>query len=438
VGGALRDKCLFTKHDLLRDPPFSRIDLLVCRNLLIHLDPELQKQIVAVLHYAMREGGYLYLGESENVTDATLFDTIDSAHRIFRKRQSGRIRLPQFPLASRAPARHEARPRSSVAKGRLVALAEQHVLEQFGPAHVIIDTAGEIIHTSGRTGTYFEMPAGPPDNNIISLARPDLRPSLRAAFHEATTGNSTVIVRDLAVRSAAGCSTIDLIIQPFDASETLERAYLVVFREVGRAAVEIHADVSLEVGERETAESAAKERANLHQLELELRESREHLHATTEELEASNEELRSANEEMSSLNEELQSVNAELNVRVDELSAAMNDVANLLASTRIATIFLDRAFRLRFFTPAACDLYHLEASDLGRPIANLRPRFVCDTLLTEAAGVLRTLVPVERRVEGIEDNSVHVMRILPYRTAADVIDGVVLTFVEVKPLNSLR
>lgn len=272
------------------------------------------------------------------------------------------------------------------------------------------------------------MQAGAPDGNIFSLARPALRQELRAAFHEAATLNQTVIVRKSAVGSVFGGALIDLIVQPLDGSDATDSTYMVVFRNVG----DVPLDTLIEAEERPATESAG-----IRQLELELRRSQEALQMTTEELESSNEELRSANEELSSLNEELQTINAELSVRVDELSSAMNDVANLLESTQIATIFLDRDLRLRFFTPAARDLYHLAGDDLGRLITDLRPRFKDDSLLAEAPAVLRTLIPRQRLVRIAGNDDAYMMRMLPYRTSGNAIEGIVLTFVEQRRFNSL-
>ena len=420
VAGALRDRCLFTSHDLLRDPPFARIDLLVCRNLLIHLETGLQRQVVSVLHYAMREGGYLFLGESENVADSALFETIDPAYRIFRKRPGERLRLPKFPISARAPARR------AIAAGAGSPVERAELDEPFGPAYAIIDAAGGIIRVSGRSGRYFEQEAGARENDIFSLARPDLRPELEAALREAVAGKRAAGPRQVRVRSNGGRTVVTLIVMPFDAGERRKPAYLVVFVAAGEAS---------DGGAPGSGNTGSGGNARIRRLELELRELRERLQTTAEELESSNEELRSANEEMSSLNEELQTVNAELNVRIDELSSAMNDVANLLESTRIATIFLDRDLRLRFFTPAACDLYHVVAGDLGRPISDLQPRFHCESLYMEAKEVQRTLIPCERPVSSTESNRIYLMRILPYRTVSDEIDGVVLTFVEQKPFN---
>jgi two-component system, chemotaxis family, CheB/CheR fusion protein len=419
VAATLRDKCLFTKHDLLRDPPFSRMDLVICRNVLVHLEQDLQNRIVPLLHYALREDGYLFMGESENVSDTTLFDPVEGAHRVFRKRARQRQRL-DFPLAPRAPAQRSLREAAQSPLTSMQERAEQQVLELYAPAHVIITAAGEILYTSGGTGRYFEMPAGAPGKNAFDLARPGLRQKLRAACQSAAACQQPVVARNVTFDAGDERRAIDLIVQPLNRIDIPDATYMLVFRDIGKD----FADQLLEVERFSDAENA-----RISQLELDLRLTRDHLQTTSEELESSNEELRSANEELSSLNEELNLVNSELSVRIDELSAALSDMSNLLESTQIAAIFLDRRFRLRFFTPAAKEFYHLVEGDLGRLISDLRPRFDADWLQSDAAAVLSNLETVERRAASRENNSSYYIRIMPYRTSAGAIEGVVLTFV---------
>jgi two-component system, chemotaxis family, CheB/CheR fusion protein len=418
VAAGIRDKCLFTKHDLLRDPPFSRVDLVVCRNVLVHLETALQNRIVSLLHYALRDGGYLLMGESENVSDAELFEPVARAHRIFRKRPKATKR-PDFPISPRAPAQRPVAVQSPAASSSIQERAEQQVLERYAPAHVIMDASGEIFYTSGRTGHYFEMAQGAPRNNAFDLARPGLREELRTAFTSAADRQQAVIARNITFEADGALRTIDLIVQPLDRIDTPDATYMLLFREIGNAFGSDWHEV-----ERVRDDGSVQ----IRQLELDLQFTRELLQTTSEELESSNEELRSANEELSSLNEELNSVNSELTVRVDELNAALSDMANLLESTGIATIILDRKFRLRFFTPAARDFYHLVTGDLGRPVSDLRPRFDADSLQSDAAGVMNNLGTVEREVASNENGSRYLLKILPYKTADGAIEGVVMTF----------
>lgn len=446
VAGELRESILFSTHDLLRDPPFSKLDLISCRNLLIYMKTELQDRVIPLFNYALRTDGYLFLGSSENVTRHTrLFSTVDKMHRIFRRRVDTRARLPEFPLSTHAPRltpQAPLRQRPEPADGSLQRLAERQVLDRFGPAHAVVNAAGDVLHISAKTGKYLELPAGTPDNNIVGMARPGLRLDLRGAIHRAASTGETVVQTELTVGTNGGRQMIDLIVQPLRSGRD-DPTFLVVFRDIsGIQSEDDFPHHTLEDGEATT----------IQHLEHELRTMTERLQTTTEELESSNEELKSANEELSSINEELQSsneeletskeelssmneelqtVNAELSARVEELSRANSDIQNLLESTQIATVFLDRDLCIKKFTPAAKELFYLVESDEGRPISHLRARFAADTLQADAEQVLRRLSTFERTVESIDNGARYSMRILPYRTVTDVISGVVITFVDI-------
>jgi two-component system CheB/CheR fusion protein len=449
ISSDLREMCLFSSHNLLRDPPFSKLDLITCRNLLIYMGSELQEKIIPIFHYALRAGGYLFLGSSENVTrHARLFSTIDKASRVFQKRAGATHRLPEFPLAAASRnAQLHARPKTST--GSLQETAERLILARFSPAYVVINAAGELMHSSGGTGKYLELAAGAPDNNVLSMARRGLRMDLRAALHKAVSTGQPSVQNQISIGTNGGRQTISLVVQPLPRDDTSDPLYMLVFRDVGAIKPE---------SEDEPAHATDDvESANVSQLEKELRETKERLQITTEELESSNEELKSSNEELSSINEELQSsneeletskeelqsineelqtVNAELNIRVDELSRANNDIANLLESTQIATVFLDRDLCIKSFTPTARDLFRLVESDVGRPLAHVRPRFSADNLQSDIEQVLRRLGTIERRVESYETDTRYMMRVLPYRTVDNVIAGVVVTFVDITKIAS--
>lgn len=445
IASDLREICLFSAHNLLRDPPFSKLDLIACRNLLIYMGPELQEKIVPIFHYALRNGGYLFLGSSENVTrHARLFSTIDKHSRIFQKRGGPTTqRLPEFPLAAatrHAPA--HVRPRSTA--GTLQEAAERLLIDRYSPAYVVINAAGELVYSSGGTGKYLELAAGAPDNSIFAMARRGLRMDLRAALHKAVSTGQPAIQNKITIGTNGGRQTISLAVQPLPSEGGSDPLYMLVFRDVGGIKPDSESEPAHTTDDVESA--------NVSQLEKELRETKERLQITTEELESSNEELKSSNEELSSINEELQSsneeletskeelqsineelqtVNAELNIRVDELSRANNDIANLLESTQIATVFLDRDLCIKSFTPTARDLFRLVESDVGRPLAHVRPRFAADNLQADIEQVLRRLGTIERRVESFEGDTRYMMRVLPYRTVDNVIAGVVVTFVDV-------
>ncbi|TIS43842.1 PAS domain-containing protein, partial [Mesorhizobium sp.] len=445
VAAELREICLFSAHNLLRDPPFSKLDLVACRNLLIYMGSELQEKIVPIFHYALRNNGYLFLGSSENVTrHARLFSTIDKASRIFQKRSGVAMqRLPEFPLAAAA---RQAPPlaRRAATATTLREVAERVLVERYAPAYVIINADGELMHSSGGTGKYLELAAGAPDHNVFSMARRGLRMDLRAAIHKAVSTGQVAIQNKITIGTNGGRQTISLAVQPLPPDGSADPLYMLVFRDIG--------GIKPEADDEPVHTTDDVESANVSQLEKELRETRERLQITTEELESSNEELKSSNEELSSINEELQSsneeletskeelqsineelqtVNSELNIRVDELSRANNDMANLLESTQIATVFLDRDLCIKSFTPTARDLFRLVESDVGRPLAHVRPRFAADGLQADMEQVLRRLGTIERQIEGAESGNAYIMRMMPYRTVDNVIAGVVVTFVDV-------
>jgi two-component system CheB/CheR fusion protein len=351
--------------------------------------------------------------------------------------------LPEFPLA--AAARHApAHARPKAATGTLQETAERLLIDRFSPAYVVINAAGELMHSSGGTGKYLELAAGAPDNSIFAMARRGLRMDLRAALHKAVSTGQVAIQNKINIGTNGGRQTISLAVQPLPREGNADPLYMLVFRDVGGLKPETEGEPTHTTDDVESA--------NVSQLEKELRETKERLQITTEELESSNEELKSSNEELSSINEELQSsneeletskeelqsineelqtVNAELNIRVDELSRANNDIANLLESTQIATVFLDRDLCIKSFTPTARDLFRLVESDVGRPLAHVRPRFAADHLQADIEQVLRRLGTIERRIESFEGDTRYIMRVLPYRIVDNVIAGVVVTFVDV-------
>jgi two-component system, chemotaxis family, CheB/CheR fusion protein len=308
---------------------------------------------------------------------------------------------------------------------------------------VVINSEGEVLQSSGRTGKYLELPPGTPDHNVYGMARRGLRLDLRAAVHKVLATGQPVTQSNIEFGTNGGRQTIDLHVQPLTQPTTQETLCLVVFQDVG--------GVSL-TAKAEPADDAGKESVTVKQLENELRATKERLQTTTEELESSNEELKSGNEELSSMNEELQSaneeletskeelqsineelqtVNAELGARVDELGRLNSDIANLLESTQIATVFLDQHLHVKSFTPAAKDLFRLVESDTGRPLTHVRARFHAEKLQEDCERVLRTLSTIERQVALTDGDARYILRILPYRSVDNVIGGVVLTFTDV-------
>jgi two-component system, chemotaxis family, CheB/CheR fusion protein len=452
INSDLREMCLFSAHNLLRDPPFARQDLISCRNLMIYFNGELQNRVIPLFHYALRPNGYLFLGTSENVTrHPRLFATVDKAFRIFKRLPQADRKPISFPLSPNEPARRPPAadaPAASPARS-LMGLAERQILDRYAPAFVVIDAEGELLQSSGRTGKYLELPTGAPDTNVFSLARTGLRLELRAAVRKSIISGQVAIQNNVTVGTNGGRQTLRLIVQPLRTDPAGDALYMVVFQDTGTLA--------LEPESAEATETGLDTDGTARQLEAELRATRERLQTITEELESSNEELKSANEELSSMNEELQSsneeletskeelqstneelhtVNGELNTRVEELSRANNDMSNLLENTQIATIFLDRDLNVKSYTPTAKDVFRLVESDAGRPISHVRNRFALDTLQEDIEKVLRTLGTIERYVRSTETKALYILRILPYRTVDNVIGGVVLTFTDITRITA--
>ncbi|WP_198670775.1 CheR family methyltransferase [Oceanicella sp. SM1341] len=450
----VREMCVFSSHSIIADPPFSRMDLVSCRNLLIYFGGALQDQVIPTFHYALRPGGYLFLGTSEGVSRyGELFAPVDRQHRIFRSRdtEGGFRRLPRSMarLAGRPRAGAEApapRNRLEAAGVHLRQRAEMQVLERYAPAHVVVSQEGEILHYSTGTGPYLEMPRGAPSRQLLELARRDLRTSLRTALRQALeTGRRAgreVLMLEPGTEQGRMAR---LTVEPLDpGGEAGEALFLVLFHPLGEWQ-EIRA-VRAEDAGRGEAEAA---------MERELRDLRDRLQATVEEYEAAIEEVKSANEELVSVNEEVQSsnealeaareeaqslneelstINAELASSVEELDQANTDLKNLYAATRIATIFLDHALVIRNFTPAAASFFNLRGSDIGRPLSDLSGVLDYPELEGQAQAVIRDQQTIEHRISSADDEAHYLVRLMPYRTRTEAIGGVVVTILDITSL----
>ncbi|HET9227227.1 MAG TPA: CheR family methyltransferase, partial [Thermoanaerobaculia bacterium] len=453
VSRDLREMCLFSTHNLITDPPFSRLDLISCRNLLIYLEPELQKKLVPLCHYALRSGGYLFLGPSETVTShQELFRPVDKRLRIFQAKDVVMRPPLSFPVVERSRPFHNRQghgaPRPSDAQS-MAQTFERMLLDHYSPACVLVDEHGDIVYFSPRTGRYLEPAAGTPRLNVLDMARPGLQLDLRTALHRAVTTRAPIAHEGVPYETDGQVQKVHLAVRPLFELGEEAGLYMVVFQEVRDERPASPGGNGTEI----PPEAAA----TIQRLEAELRNSRDHLHATLEELESSNEELVSSNEELLSINEELQStneelqtskeelqsineeletINTELRKKVEELNRANSDLQNLFQSTRIATIFVGRDLRIQRFTPAATEVFRLIASDVGRPIEDITPRFADDEDVSrDIREVLRSLEPQERQVRLRDEETWFILRILPYRTLDDVIDGVVVTFLDVTELK---
>ena len=452
----IREMLVFAPQNVIKDPPFTKLDLLSCRNLLIYLGTELQKKLLPIFHYSLKPDGILFLGPSETIGQATdLFTSMHKKWKIFRRRPSTSAAHPvlDFPAA---PAAYEARdlevPETVQRAEELSALQlVETILEQSdAPPCAIINDASNIVYIHGRTGRFLEPAEGKASVNVVEMARPGLKAELTNAIHQVALHKQEVTHRGLRVEHNGGQLFLNLTVKPILEQIAMRGLMMVVFDET-----ETPAKAEKRKPKRSTAKRKGK---TVEELEQELQYTKENLQTTIEELETSNEELKSTNEELQSTNEELQStneeletskeelqslneesatVNTELQARIDELDNTNDDMKNLLDSTEIATIFLDADLRVRRFTPEATEIIPLTATDCGRPIKHLVSNLVESDLAKCGEQVLRDLAVQETEVLS-KDERHYVMRVRPYRTVANVIDGVVITFEEITQRKQLE
>ena len=457
INRAIRDMLVFSEQDVIKDPPFSKLDLISCRNLLIYLGGELQKRLIALFHYALNPNGALFLGTSETVGDfESLFAVIDRKSRLYRRKEPSH--LPYRPPAGRfLPAMTDggAAPASvgkTPGEGKLPVreMTERELLQQYAPVGVLVNERGDILYIHGRTGQYLEPAAGEASSmNILKMAREGVRRDLTTMLHKVATLKEPLRQGGLKVKTNGSFSKVNLAVRPVPGGSNL---FLVLFEEVSTPDIE-SSETAVVENSAEVAEcSNAGDGECIAALKRELRAKEEYLQAANEELETSNEELKSSNEEMQSVNEELQStneeletskeelqsvneelatVNAELQQKVADLSRANNDMNNLLAGTGVGTVFVDLELNITRFTPAATQLINLIQTDVGRPVGHLVSNLlVYDRLVEDVQAVLDNLVPKEIEVKSKAD-AWYSMRIRPYRTLDNVIEGAVITFLEI-------
>jgi two-component system CheB/CheR fusion protein len=433
--------------DTQRDPrpPFSRLDLISCRNLLIYLKPSLQEQIIPLLHYSLRPSGYLLLGLSENVGRyAELFVPLDKKNRIFQRRDM--VARPSLPFRQFLPTSRREGDVSGANHSPLVQRSEllhnvaNTIVERFGPTYVIVDEAGEVLYFSAGTGKYLEIAAGPPSRDVLALASPALRADLRAALHRARESGRRAARDRIPIETNSGVHVIDLVVEPITRGS--DTTYGIVFAdhvpaighdESGSAQRPADENDIIQQIERELQETKERLQSTIEELETaneEFRSSNEELMSVNEEMQSSNEELETSKEELQSVNEELQTVNSELSNKVDELDRANSDLNNLFQSTQLATIFLDRNLVIRSFTPPVTKLFNLIPGDHGRPLTDLVSRLAYPDLENDIRAVFGGEM-IERAVSLANGKSHFLARILPYHASSNVIDGVLLTFVDI-------
>jgi two-component system CheB/CheR fusion protein len=432
----LRERVIFSTHSFIRDPPFSRLDLISCRNVMIYLGRELQERVVPLFHYALRPGGYLFLGSSESVTShRDLFQTVDKKHRIFQSKE--RVPRPQvrFPFTS-AKAPKQAVPKAPETEERqLLHQLDRVVSERYGPACVVVRENGDAVYFSARIGRYLQPPAGGPNSNALNMAAEGLRSPMRACLLQAVSTRERAVQKQIRIQTNGVSGHVDLTVDPLTVSKA--ELFMIMIEQAAAAPLvgdlgAFDADAEGAIRNLEHQLRTAEEQARAAYEELET--SNEELQSANEEFQSTNEELETSKEELQSFNEELETVNAELGRKVVELDQANSDLQNFFDSTQIATLFLDSELRIKKFTPAAASLFRLLGSDTGRPVTDLAAQFSDDDLVDDIREVTLTLTPRERHVAG-KGGRHYQMRVLPYRTVRNVIDGVVITFTDVTALK---
>jgi chemotaxis methyl-accepting protein methylase len=453
VGKEIRETVVFAPQNVIMDPPFTKLDLLICRNLLIYLDQGMQKKLIPLFHYSLDPGGVLFLGSAESIGAFThLFAPLAKKARLYRRLDPVLQAEPvEFPSAF-VPYRPEAasaQRQARIAGPSLQTMADQLLLQRFSPPAVLTNDKGDILYISGRTGKYLEPAAGKANWNIFAMAREGLRYELSNGFQKALRQKAASGLKGLKVGTNGGVQAVDITIYPIEEPQALYGMVMIIFTDVPappepkaagktpRATSGSDSLAALERDLRQAREEIQTTREEMQTSQEELKATNEELQSTNEELQSANEELTTSKEEMQSLNEELQTVNQELQLKVDELSRANNDMKNLLNSTDIATLFLDDALAVRRFTTRTTGIIKLIAGDAGRPITDITTDLDYPQMVADAREVLRTLVFTEKQV-ATRDGRWFLVRIMPYRTLENRIDGVVITFSNITAAKKLE
>ena len=454
VNANIRDMVVFATQNVAKDPPFSKIDLISCRNLLIYLDGELQRKIIPLFHYALRSNGYLVLGTPETLGDyQQSFDTVNRKQKIFQKINSIPATQPSFnfSLSFNPPTSANDNIDQFPKRINMRDITERILLEKHVPIAILINERAEILYTHGRTGKYLEIVTGDPSNNVLKLAREGLKIPLTTAIRQVITNRKPVIHQVLYVRTNGETQPIRLTVQPVTEPASVQGLILVLIEslpiiendsEQTSPSIEEQLPETQRIAELE--QDLNSTRQYLQTMIEELETSNEELKATNEELQSSNEELQSTNEELEttkeelqSINEELMTVNAELEDKINALSRANNDLNNLLASVGVAIIFLNMNLDIQRFNPSAAQLINLIDGDIGRPIAHIVPNFTYDRFSSDAKHVLDTLEAVADEIQTV-DGRWFIMRMRPYRTVQNIIAGVIVTFAEITQQKNVQ
>jgi two-component system, chemotaxis family, CheB/CheR fusion protein len=443
----LRQMVVFSKHNLLHDPPFPDLDFISCRNLLIYLDSGVQGRAISLFHYALRTGGFLFLGAAETISGRPdLFDPAQRSQRIYRRRDVATRAPIEYPITWRSSRiRAGSSPEvafSARSDATLQRSLERLILEEYTPAGMVVRGNGDVVYLFGPTARYLALPAGAPSLNAFSLVRKRLRTELRSALVKAAREKEPVVLCGLDMKLDER-TAVNLVVGRFAETGPDPDLYVIIFQDVvisvvnepGAAPEAREASAQLEHQLRSTREQLQATIDEFESANQELQSTNEELLSMNEELQSANEELQSSKEEVQTVNSELESVNRELAHKLDELDIAKSDLESLFEGTQVATVFLDNNLHIKRFTPTATELFRLRRGDVGRPVTDITARFTDGDTVGEIREVVRTLQRKEIVVTRVDADSRYLMRILPYRTRQNVIDGVVITFIDITDLT---
>ncbi len=440
---------LFAQHDVVLDPPFTKLDILCCRNVLIYFNTALQRRLLPLFHYSLLTGGVLLLGSSETAGPFNrLFDPIESKLRVYLRQNHAVAKSPEFLLQSFPPLsklpKEPVLPTSTnppQPSDSMQSAAEHVLLEVHAPPAVVVNAAGDIVFISGRTGQYLEPASGKVNWNFHAMVRENLRLPLAQALKQVQTQSEPIFLHNLPLQTSGGVRAVDITVQALRANAALQGMVMIVFRDLPPVHPRRKTADAVQAAQAGALQQLRDEIQTLREetraSKEELQSANEELQSTNEELQSTNEELTTSKEEMQSMNEELQTVNTEMQTKLDDLALAQSDLKNLLNSTNIAILFLDQRLNVRRFTDGASKIINLLESDIGRPLSHLTTRLQYPELHEDALETLRTLVFSEKQIVSTDQRWFSV-RIMPYRRLDNVIDGAVITFVDITVTKQLE
>jgi two-component system CheB/CheR fusion protein len=444
----IREMVVFAVQNVIKDPPFTKLDLLSCRNLLIYLEPELQNRLIPIFHYALNPGGVLFLGPSENTGKfSDSFRPINRKWKFFQAKPDSlsiATIMTQMPLfMAQKASRASSEPEKTAKKVNFAQFIQNELLQSYVPPSVVCDEKGNIVYVYGETGKYLQPAPGRPSLNVIEMAREGLQLDLRIALRNAVMKKKSVVCSNLQVKTNGGIHGVDIFIKPIVNKEASEKLFVISFQDIvvqsqvklvkARRDFKYTKSKHVEELEKELQLTKDELRSNSEEQQAsseELKSTNEELQSTNEELQSTNEELETSKEELQSINEELVTVNSELQSKIEQLSLVQNDMKNLLDSINIGIIFLDVNLNIKRFTQEAAKVFCLVLSDIGRALGDIKSNIGAEDLLDDAQAVLDSLLPREKEVRSSK-GAYYAVRIMPYRTLENVIDGVVMTFVDI-------